>query len=251
MEEVYNETIIKMRLDGKSYATIVKETGCRERHVRAVCKGITKTTPFDACVNAVYLLATREEGCKQYELMESIKSHYGVEWNGKEGKYEHTADEEQRKRVRAAVVKKAAKEETTAVFVPNWMDTSSPSESNSTMLSLSLSLQDRLNEAVEEYMLAHGNSSDDDSVVYQQARSARREILALAFPGFAPEGVGKRLERNTSTVDKLLGTPDIEIKAVQSSKDGVFSEPSNVDPFCDYVEEMGWIQFNICGEGEK
>ena len=242
MESEWDETIIKMRLDGKSYASIISATGCRERYVRSVCKGIVKVTPFEACVADVFSLAVREEGCKQCELMEKIREHFGVEWDSKEGKYIHVADEEQRKRVRSAVFKRAAKEEVNVVFVPNWMDTSSPAESNKTMLTLSVEMQERLNEAVETYMLAHGSSSDDDNVIYQQARSVRTELLALAFPGFAPEGVGKRLERNTSTVDKLLGTPDIEIKAVQTSKDGLFLEPTNVDHFCDYVEEMGWIK---------
>lgn len=250
-ETLYEGKIKEMYQSGLSIATIRDTLGVRDRYVRKVCKTVIKVTPLQSCIAAVYQLATREQGIMQHEFMSCVKDSFGVEWNKHSGRYEHVASEDQRKRIRGAVLKKSKEEGMVAIFVPNWMNTDMPEYSNHKSLTLALNLQEALERAVNDYMEECCISSEDENDVAQQARSIRRELLALAFQGIAPEGVGKRLERNTSTVDKLLGTPDIEIKSVQSSKDGVFSEPSNVDPFCDYVEEMGWIQFNICGEGEK
>lgn len=242
-EQQYEEQIIEMRKQGSSYRAIMDATGCRERYVKSVCKSITKATPFSSCVDAVYALAIREQGCKQYELMACMQEHFGVSWNSKIGKYEHVADEDQRKRIRKAVRDRAEKEEVCAIFVPNWINTNCPVESNTTMLNLALSLQESLEHAVNDFMEKHGINSTDQTQVQQQASSVRREILALAFQGFAPEGVSKRIERNSSVVDELSGTKDVEMQSVTKLAKVEIPEPSNVDHFCDYVEDMGWIQY--------
>lgn len=242
-EQQYESKIIRMRESGASYREIMEATGCRERYVKAVCKQTVKSTPFNACVDEVYSLATRDRGCKQYELMECMQKHFGVVWNSKEGKYDHVADEDQRKRVRKAVRVRAEKEEKLAVFVPNWMNTDCTVASNITMLSLALSLQDSLENAVNDYMEKCGISSDDSNVIQQQALSARRELLALAFQGFAPEGISKRVERNTTVVQELTNSVDTKMSSVPKTAPMDIPEPSHVDHFCDYVEEMGWIQY--------
>lgn len=241
-ETQFESKIKEMYQSGSSIATIRDTLGVRDRYVRKVCKTVVKVTPLQACVSSVYLLATREQGVMQHEFMSCVREAFGVEWNKHSGRYEHVASDDQRKRVRSAVLKKSKEEGTVAIFVPNWMNTDMPEYSNHKSLTLALNLQESLERAVNDYMEECMISSEDEDDIVQQARSIRRELLALAFQGIAPEGVGKRLERNTSTVDKLLGTPDIEMKAVQTSKDGLFLEPTNVDHFCDYVEEMGWVK---------
>ena len=65
-----------------------------------------------------------------------------------------------------------------------------------------LVMKEALERAVEEYMLACGVSSDNDSDVYQQAESIRDELLSLSFGNL--EVVEDKLAYNEATVEALL-----------------------------------------------
>lgn len=242
------QRIIELHLQGMSRRKIVTTTGETEHFVRKVVTGIPAikkqlATPFSKSVQQVYELACREQGVKDYELRGVLHSEYGCAWNHSEGCYESLYDKDTIKRVKAKVRDQAITNGQDAIFVPDWVDNSAPTESRTTLEQAANILSSRLDELMDEFM-SEFSSNDTTEDVSKQRYAARRHVLKL-LSGLGQEPTSTLLERTKDITDMLDEKADLPAPKRANGRvplDRFIPEPNTHDYFLDFVEEQGWLK---------
>ncbi len=140
-------------------------------------------------VDAILSLAIRPEGVRYAEYADILGACFGFT---KEG--ELNMQEEEHRKVRFDVKRKAAGRGQVAVFVPAWIAAHDPRGSHRAMLDAAQSVY----EAIEHAALLFAQQFPGTSF-----QSAMHELRCLAVPGFSSEPLAQRLDRIDTIVDQL------------------------------------------------
>lgn len=246
-----------------SIANIMKLTGLPERRVKQLIAHIVKPTktqritsktakPFAIATQRVYVLATRKEGIRDYELRKILHEEYGSTWDSSVGSYRSNYDSDTIKRVKAKVRERAASECSTSIFVMDWIDEQAPTRGRQFLERAALALQDRISELISEFMYFHptryGEECEDANLARRkQNYAARRYLLKIAIKEFHPEPTEVLIERAIAVTNALDGIADLNVLVLKPSETGgreelFYQAPSRIDPFLDYVESQGWLK---------
>lgn len=195
--------VTKDRANGMSLNALVEKwgkDGVTKNWVRQHTKvGKKQESVTSTVINAVFPLATRKIGVKPSELNKIYYEHYGTVWCEIEERNILNMTQGQKSYIRAKVKAKAAKQGKVAIFVPEWMDRTRPTESNKLMLSLANDLYEIIEYKVNEYL--HSFPQETDA-----AWSVRNELYSLAVKGYDPTGLMNRCDRNAEVAEQLEGT---------------------------------------------
>ena len=244
------EKVLALHTAGMSRRKIADATGETEHYVRQVIKGVPvtekiPTSPFERAVAQCYPLAIRRTGIMDHQLRSVMNECYGVEWDTEKGKYKGRYTADHLKRVREKIRERATAEGHSVIFVMDWINADAPFESNTKITQCALNLQDAIQDAVDDFMLAFGMQHAEEGVDLAVARNkqefaARRHILKLAVKGLSNEPVARLQERTLDQVNKLAGTPDapgVRVTVIKLHH----PEPKGNDAFLDYCEGQGWL----------
>lgn len=242
--------VLVLHATGMSRRKIMEATGETEHFVRRVTKGVPvtdklPTSPFERAVAQCYPLAIRRTGIMDHQLRSVMNECYGVEWDTEKGKYKGRYTADHLKRVREKIRERATAEGHSVIFVMDWINADAPFESNTKITQCALNLQDAIQDAVDDFMLAFGMQHAEEGVDFAVARNkqefaARRHILKLAVKGLSNEPVARLQERTLDQVNKLAGTPDapgVRVTVIKLHH----PEPKGNDAFLDYCEGQGWL----------
>ena len=242
--------VLVLHATGMSRRKIMEATGETEHFVRRVTKGVPvtdklPTSPFERAVAQCYPLAIRRTGIMDHQLRSVMNECYGVEWDTEKGKYKGRYTADHLKRVREKIRERATAEGHSVIFVMDWINADAPFESNTKITQCALNLQDAIQDAVDDFMLAFGMQHAEEGVDLAVARNkqefaARRHILKLAVKGLSNEPVARLQERALDQVNKLAGTPDapgVRVTVIKLHH----PEPKGDDAFLDYCEGQGWL----------
>ncbi len=242
--------VLVLHATGMSRRKIMEATGETEHFVRRVTKGVPvtdklPTSPFERAVAQCYPLAIRRTGIMDHQLRSVMNECYGVEWDTEKGKYKGRYTADHLKRVREKIRERATAEGHSVIFVMDWINADAPFESNTKITQCALNLQDAIQDAVDDFMLAFGMQHAEEGVDLAVARNkqefaARRHILKLAVKGLSNEPVARLQERTLDQVNKLAGTPDtpgVRVTVIKLHH----PEPKGNDAFLDYCEGQGWL----------
>ena len=242
--------VLVLHATGMSRRKIMEATGETEHFVRRVTKGVPvtdklPTSPFERAVAQCYPLAIRRTGIMDHQLRSVMNECYGVEWDTEKGKYKGRYTADHLKRVREKIRERATAEGHSVIFVMDWINADAPFESNTKITQCALNLQDAIQDAVDDFMLAFGMQHAEEGVDLAVARNkqefaARRHILKLAVKGLSNEPVARLQERTLDQVNKLAGTPDtpgVRVTVIKLHH----PEPKGDDAFLDYCEGQGWL----------
>ena len=242
--------VLVLHATGMSRRKIMEATGETEHFVRRVTKGVPvtdklPTSPFERAVAQCYPLAIRRTGIMDHQLRSVMNECYGVEWDTEKGKYKGRYTADHLKRVREKIRERATAEGHSVIFVMDWINADAPFESNTKITQCALNLQDAIQDAVDDFMLAFGVQHAEEGVDLAVARNkqefaARRHILKLAVKGLSNEPVARLQERTLDQVNKLAGTPDapgVRVTVIKLHH----PEPKGNDAFLDYCEGQGWL----------
>lgn len=242
--------VLVLHAMGMSRRKIMEATGETEHFVRRVTKGVPvtdklPTSPFERAVAQCYPLAIRRTGIMDHQLRSVMNECYGVEWDTEKGKYKGRYTADHLKRVREKIRERATAEGHSVIFVMDWINADAPFESNTKITQCALNLQDAIQDAVDDFMLAFGMQHAEEGVDLAVARNkqefaARRHILKLAVKGLSNEPVARLQERTLDQVNKLAGTPDtpgVRVTVIKLHH----PEPKGNDAFLDYCEGQGWL----------
>lgn len=242
--------VLVLHATGMSRRKIMEATGETEHFVRRVTKGVPvtdklPTSPFERAVAQCYPLAIRRTGIMDHQLRSVMNECYGVEWDTEKGKYKGRYTADHLKRVREKIRERATAEGDSVIFVMDWINADAPFESNTKITQCALNLQDAIQDAVDDFMLAFGMQHAEEGVDLAVARNkqefaARRHILKLAVKGLSNEPVARLQERTLDQVNKLAGTPDapgVRVTVIKLHH----PEPKGNDAFLDYCEGQGWL----------
>lgn len=242
--------VLVLHATGMSRRKIMEATGETEHFVRRVTKGVPVTdklltSPFERAVVQCYPLAIRRTGIMDHQLRSVMNECYGVEWDTEKGKYKGRYTADHLKRVREKIRERATAEGHSVIFVMDWINADAPFESNTKITQCALNLQDAIQDAVDDFMLAFGMQHAEEGVDLAVARNkqefaARRHILKLAVKGLSNEPVARLQERTLDQVNKLAGTPDapgVRVTVIKLHH----PEPKGNDAFLDYCEGQGWL----------
>ena len=242
--------VLVLHAMGMSRRKIMEATGETEHFVRRVTKGVPvtdklPTSPFERAVAQCYPLAIRRTGIMDHQLRSVMNECYGVEWDTEKGKYKGRYTADHLKRVREKIGERATAEGHSVIFVMDWINADAPFESNTKITQCALNLQDAIQDAVDDFMLAFGMQHAEEGVDLAVARNkqefaARRHILKLAVKGLSNEPVARLQERTLDQVNKLAGTPDapgVRVTVIKLHH----PEPKGNDAFLDYCEGQGWL----------
>lgn len=237
-----------LRTQGYSRAKIVSMTGYPDRFVRAHMKDVEKTgkplvSAFDKSVADVFPLCIRQQGCKEWEMREILHKHYGVVWNTSKGVYESSFNANTRQRVRDRC-KELTEDGQVAVFIPDWVDIANPTASRVGIESLALSLQEYIDNSVEEFMNTFGAPFGSTERV-KQAYAAREHILKVAIRGYSSEPVESLLENTRNATDTIeYGLCDLPVPKFDKGYESqsFHPEPTDDGVFLDFVESQGWVK---------
>ena len=252
--------VLVLHATGMSRRKIMEATGETEHFVRRVTKGVPvtdklPTSPFERAVAQCYPLAIRRTGIMDHQLRSVMNECYGVEWDTEKGKYKGRYTADHLKRVREKIRERATAEGHSVIFVMDWINADAPFESNTKITQCALNLQDAIQDAVDDFMLAFGMQHAEEGVDLAVARNkqefaARRHILKLAVKGLSNEPVARLQERTLDQVNKLAGTPDapgVRVTVIKLHH----PEPKGNDAFLDYCEGQGWLHPDHYPEVER
>ncbi|RON60834.1 hypothetical protein [Pseudomonas fluorescens] len=263
-EPTLDEQIVTLHKQGFGRRKIMLALSVGESQVRRLTKGIAvegatcpATTPFERAVKLCYPMAVGRHGLKDYQLREILFRVYGSTWNAATGKYDGLYNEDSIYRVRKRIRELAAERGDVAVFPMDWFDTSKPLESNHQIRRFALSLAERVQDVIDDYILAcgvelmteEGLPTEQEANLHQverikQVAAARLHILKLAIPELSPEPVNVLMDRAEKQAESLARTPDIEVSEVQARSRKDQPEPTRTNAFLDYVESRGWLASN-------
>lgn len=253
--------------EGMSIAKIMNATGLPERKVKELTRSITKPpkakkakpvvakipTTLAKAVDRVYLLATRSQGIRDYELNDILHQEYGSTWDTTTGRYVSKYDYSTKKRVKEKVRLRATQEDCNTLFVMDWVDLEAPTASRIFLEAAAEDVMSLIKSNVSEYMELHttrwGEDSEEaDLAQRKQMWAAENHLLKMAIKGYGNEPLDMLLERSLVLTDLLEGTPDAPI--TRSSGKGnwygealeYYPEPTRTDSFLDHVESQGWLK---------
>lgn len=254
---------VALRLEGMSIANIMKATGLPERKVKDLTKEVAKPpktkkvvtriqTPFAKAVERVFTLAKRPNGIRDYELRDILHEEYGSNWDTATGEYVSSYDKDTIKRVKGKVRTRAAHDDCNVLFVMDWVDEASPTAGREFLEAAAKDLMHRVDGHANEYMERHATRWRDDSEEADLARrkqmyAARRHLLKMAVKGYGKEPLERLLERSLVLTDLLEGTPDAPMIQTSTEHDDsktpkYHPEPTDKNPFLDFVESQGWLK---------
>lgn len=263
-EPSLDEQIVTLHKQGFGRRKIMLALGVGESQVRRLTKGIAvegatcpAITPFERAVKLCYPLAVSRHGLKDYQLRDILFRVYGSKWNAATGKYDGLYTDDNIYRLRKRIRELAIERGEVAVFPMDWFDTNKPLESNHQIRHCALNLAERVQDVIDDYMLAcgvklmeeEGMPTEQEAELHQierakQVAAARLHILKLAIPELSPEPVSLLMERAEKQARNLARTPDIEVPDVQARSRENQPEPTRTNAFLDYVESRGWLASN-------
>lgn len=254
-----DEQIVELHRQGISRRKIEQRLGVTEHHVRRLTSGVVKgqkssNDPFGRAVAKAYPLAVSPLGIKDYQFHSIMFECYGSTWNSQEGKREGGYDKDCASRVRMRIREIAASRGEVAVFLMDWFDARTPVECNRKIRECAMTLAQRLQDAVDEYMsdcgveliLSEGppNQFEGDqhlTELAKQRKAARSHILKLAIPEVRSEPISVLIERAEEQANGLGRMPDAVMGKIDSYEE-YSPEPTGSNPFLDYVEDQGWLR---------
>lgn len=257
-----DEQIVELHRQGIPRRKIEQSLQVSEYHVRRVTSGVDKgqktpTDPFGRAVVKIYPLAVSPLGIKDFQFRNIMFECYGSTWDPEEEQYEVGYDKHCASRVRMRVREIADSRGEVAVFLLDWFDARAPVECNRKIRECAMTLAQRLQDVVDEYMVACGvelvvdegspNQFEGDrhlTELARQASAARLHILKLAIPEFntlKSEPVGVLIERAEEQANDLVRMPDAMMSKAGSHYED-YPDPTGNNPFLDYVEDQGWLR---------
>lgn len=145
------------------------------RNISKVPKGVY----IDDMMAELIALATRPQGCTNYEAQGII--------------YKYRSEKVTYDMVKG-IKTKAKKIDKRCLFIPAWLDTTHPIESNTYMNSLASDVYENIQHAMESYMELFPDTNH---------YAVLREIVSLAYSENLPEPLSTRLERNSKNVEEI------------------------------------------------
>lgn len=218
-EQLQKDRVVRLRMEGMSYANIKQETGLLERKIKGYCKGVAKgrkvTTPFERSVERALPLAIRPYGIRDYELRDILHREYGTIWDDDKNQYVSNYDSNVVKRVKERVRSRAELESRNALFVMDWVNEDAPTASRLLLEAYVIDLNSQIEVLVDQYMESHARLWREDTGAADYAQSkqryaAKRHLLKLAIPNYGGEPVGNLLKRSIILTDTLEERPIIE-----------------------------------------
>lgn len=261
IEPTVDERIIELHRQRFTRRKIMSALGVTEHHVRRLTKGVEPdgrhqqpaTTPFERAVKACYPLAISSRGIKDYQFRDIMFRVYGRQWNTATGVYDGTYTDDHLYRVRKRVRELAKANGETAVFAMDWFNTDDPLASNRKIRECAMTLAERVQDVVDEFMQAMGVSlavlegtptefegEMHERELAKQAAAARLHILKLAISEVGAEPISMLMERAERQANELARVPDESLPKVDLHKD-YHPEPTGNNAFLDYIEERGWL----------
>ena len=220
-EHPQKERVVRLRMEGMSYANIMQETGLPERKIKGYCKGITKgktaTTPFERSVERALPLAIRPHGIRDYELRDILHREYGTIWDDDKKQYVSNYDSNVVKRVKDRVRTRAELDSRNALFVMDWVNEDAPSASRQYLEACAIELRSQIEACLSRFMESHASQWREDTKAADYAQdkqlyAAENFLLKLAIPGYGQgEPVSKLLKRSITLTDTLEERLNIEI----------------------------------------
>lgn len=182
-EQAEKEAVI-LRQRGLTYKAISEQLGgvvsvdWAKRNLKGI-KPASTPTPSDPCVDELISLATRPEGCTDYEARGVIYKHNEGANSG-----------------RVSYLKRRARKKNKAcLFRPDWIDTSQPSLSHKAINAYALHLQDEVDRLVMEYVERFTLSSPE-AVKYELLKLSHSDIVSK-------EPLSKRVQKNEEIAEEL------------------------------------------------
>ena len=220
-EHPQKERVVRLRMEGMSYANIMQETGLPERKIKGYCKGITKgktaTTPFERSVERALPLAIRPHGIRDYELRDILHREYGTIWDDDKKQYVSNYDSNVVKRVKGKIRSRAELESRNALFVMDWVNEDAPTASRLFLEACATDLKSQIEACLSQFMESHASQwrEDTEAADYAQEKqryAAENYLLKLAIPGYGQgEPVIKLLKRSTTLTNTLEERLNVEM----------------------------------------
>lgn len=182
-EEAEREAVI-LRRQGLTYKAIseklqgVVSVDWAKRNLKGI-KPTSSTVDSDPCIQELIQLATRPEGCTEYEARGVIFKYNEVANSG-----------------RISYLKRRAKQKNQAcLFRPDWIDVEQPSLSHRAINAYALHLQEEVERMVEEYV-AKFKTSSPEAVKYELLKLSHSDIISK-------EPLSVRIQRNEVVAEEL------------------------------------------------
>ena len=220
-EQLQKDRVVRLRMEGMSYANIMQETGLPERKIKGYCKDVAKgkkvTTPFERSVERALPLAIRPYGIRDYELRDILHREYGSILDDNKKEYVSNYDSNVVKRVKDRVRTRAELDSRNALFVMDWVNEDAPTASRQYLEACANELKSQIEACLSQFMESHASQwrEDTEAADYAQGKqlyAAEKYLLKLAIPGYGQgEPVSKLLKRSTILTDTLEERLNVEI----------------------------------------
>lgn len=253
--ELENEVVRLYEVEGLSIDKLKVSTGMRERRIRELVKGRVRasskapskvtqkpSTPFAKSVEAVYALAVRPQGIRDYEVRNALHSAYGSTWDTKNGDYKSNYDKNTIYRLRNKVLEIAAEKNKRALFVMDWVNLDSATESRAFLEALATNVTDLLHEGINEFMTAHAvtpvaEHDDDDHANKKQYRAAFDYVSKMILKNAGSEPIAMLLKRTKEHTDHIDDTSDLPAPTIEvrRHKEPFYPEPTRHDSWLDAI----------------
>ena len=171
----------KLRLEGLTYKQISESIGVSVDWCKKRLKGVKpeQKQETDVCVLELVAIASRPEGCTDYEARAVVFKYYE---NATEDKVRY-------------IKKKAIKHDSKCLFRPSWIDTAQPTESHKALNAYATHLADEIDHLVEQYLERFPNSNK---------WALKYELLKLSCSSqISKEPLSKRIARNELIAEEL------------------------------------------------
>ncbi|POG14523.1 hypothetical protein BGP82_08865 [Pseudomonas putida] len=252
--DLENEVVRLYEVEGLSIDKLKVSTGMRERRIRELVKGRVRasskapskatrkpSTPFAKSVEAVYALAIRPQGVRDYEVRNALHAAYGSTWNTRKGDYESNYDKDKIYRVKKRVREIAEERGEQTLFVMDWVNLQAATESREFLEALATNITDLLYEGVNDYMIAHAATpvavhDGDDVANSKQYRAAFDHVAKLVIKS-GKEPVEMLLKRTKEHTDHIDGTSDMPAPTIVEFRDQepYYPEPIRHDSWLDAI----------------
>ena len=174
----------ELRLEGKTYKQISEhlDGALSVDWCKRNLKGVKANTEKEdeQALAEIIKLATRPEGCTNYELRGVL--------------FKHLTEKQLRGQYMTAYKKKAKYRNPDCLFRPGWVSTQLPKHSENLLYSMASDLFERINESVQDFTQTFPET--DRKAVWM-------ELVKLSNGFLNPEGLDKRLERNRIVVMEM------------------------------------------------
>lgn len=182
MNEI-KEKAIKLREKGKTYKEISELLNVSLDWCKRNLKAVPYTKELDPVVAEILSLATRPQGCTNYELT-GIVMKLSPHLIDDKGEYMQS--------YKRKVRNKSSK----ALFRPSWMSADKPLDSQQFLYAIANELHERINDYTQDYLDRHPEVTDRKGVT--------DELVKLAHGSLVVEGLSTRLSRHEATVEMLI-----------------------------------------------